>query len=149
MGGGGAVKPPPKQGCSETGVQIFLVVKITGAASGILRIGLIDVQDVRMLAADGHNKELLCSNANSICTGKHQLSSTQLHQGPFISHAAQPLTCEGGKVAASAVDPTAVAEGKRETAFSLALSWGKKFFFSPKLPLRLPAHLLTGSLGRS
>lgn len=126
---GGGVKPPPKRGCLETGVQIFLVVKITGTASGTLRIGLIDVQDVRMLAADGRNKDLLCSNANSICTGKHQLSSTQLHRGPSIFHAAQSLTSEGSKVAASAVDATAVAEGIIETAFSLALSWGKKIFF--------------------
>lgn len=51
---GGGVQPPPKQGCLETG--IFLVVKIPGAASGILRIGLKDVKDLRVFAADGHNK---------------------------------------------------------------------------------------------
>lgn len=103
----------------------FGVVTIPGAASGILKIGLIDIKDLRMFAAYGHNK-FFCPNASGVHNEKHQLcsSSTQSHQGLPFPMLHPRLLSDGSKVAASVVDAIAVPEGIIQTKFSLALSLG-------------------------
>lgn len=62
---GEGVIPRPNRGVN------FLVVTIPGAASGILRIGLVDIKDLRMLTVGGHDKELFCSSTNSLRIERH------------------------------------------------------------------------------
>lgn len=57
----------------------FLIVTIPGAASGSMRIAAIDVKGFSVFAADGHNKELFCSNANNPHIGNINLAAPSHH----------------------------------------------------------------------